>query len=198
MKIVTLVSGGYDSTLLSLIAHEDGNTLFPLFVDYGQLAVSKEWEACKRVHEENGLPEVTRMDLSGFGKVIPSGITNPALQIADDAYLPGRNLLFVLAGAARAVEVQADAVALGLLDPQYALFSDQTQKFVDTCEKMMQVSFGRHITVLTPLIEFSKRDVLALSAERGLRNTYSCHAGGDTACGKCVACLEIANAQQRY
>jgi len=198
MSIVTLVSGGFDSTLLSLMAHEERVTLFPLFVDYGQLAASKEWETCQRLHKEHGLPEVTRMDLSGFGKTIPSGITDSALKIAEDAYLPGRNLLFVLAGAAYAIKVQADAVALGLLDPQYSLFPDQTQKFVETCDTMIQVAFGRHIAVLTPLIEFSKRDVLALSVERGLRNTYSCHAGGDTACGICVACLEIANAQRRY
>ena len=35
MGIVTLVSGGFDSTLMSLMAHEEGATLFPLFIDYG-------------------------------------------------------------------------------------------------------------------------------------------------------------------
>ena len=197
MGIVTLVSGGYDSTLMSLIAHEEGVDLFPLFVDYGQLAAAKEWEACKRLHEKHGLPSVTRMDLSGFGKTIPSGITDSCLRINEDAFLPGRNLLFVLAGAAHAFKVQANGVAIGLLDPAQHLFPDQTREVLDACEAMIEAAMGRRIRVLTPLIEYSKNDVLAMAHARGLRDTYSCHAGGDTPCGVCVACVEITNAEKR-
>lgn len=197
MGIVTLVSGGFDSTLMSLMAKEEGVTLFPLFVDYGQLAAAKEWQACKHLHERHNLPTVTRMDVSGFGKSIPSGLTDSKLRINEDAFLPGRNLLLVLAGAAHAYKVQADRVALGLLDPADHLFPDQTKQFVAACENMIETAMGKRITVLTPLIEFSKNDVLAMARARGLRDTYSCHAGGDTPCGKCVACIEIANAEER-
>jgi 7-cyano-7-deazaguanine synthase len=117
------VSGGYDSTLMSLMAQEEGLELFPLFVHYGQLGAAKEWEACKRLHEKHGLPTVTRMDLSGFGKTIPSGITDSRLRINEDAFLPGRNLLFILAGAAHAFKVQAHAVAIGLLNPAEHMLS---------------------------------------------------------------------------
>ena len=197
MGIVTLVSGGFDSTLMSLMAQEEEVTLFPLFVDYGQLGAVKEWDACKRLHEKYNLPEVTRMDLSGFGKTIPSGITDPGLRINEDAFLPGRNLLFVLAGAAHAFKVGADSVALGLLDPVDNLFPDQTNRFVEECESIIETTMGKRIAVLTPLIEFSKSDVLAIARERGLQDTYSCHAGGDTPCRVCVACVEIANAEER-
>jgi 7-cyano-7-deazaguanine synthase len=195
--IVTLVSGGIDSTLMSLLAQEEGVQLFPLFVDYGQLAAAKEWEACKRLHKKHGLPSVTRMDMSGFGKIIPSGITDPYLRINEDAFLPGRNLLFVLAGAAYAFKVQANSVALGLLDPAQHLFPDQTREFVQACEAMIEMAMGKRIRVLTPLIGFSKRDVLAMARARGLSDTYSCHAGGDEPCGICVACMEISNAEER-
>ena len=197
MGIVTLVSGGFDSTLMSLMAKEEGIELFPLFVDYGQLGAAKEWVACKRLHEKHGLPSVTRMDLSGFGKTIPSGITDPLLRINEDAFLPGRNLLFVLAGAAHAFKVQANGVALGLLNPAQHLFPDQTREFADICETMIEIAMGRRIKVLTPLIEFSKSDVLAMARSRGLSDTYSCHAGGNTPCGLCVSCVEIANAEKR-
>jgi len=195
--IVTLVSGGFDSTLMSLMAQEEGVTLFPLFVDYGQFGAAKEWDACKRLHEKYNLPEVTRMDLSGFGKTIHSGITDPKLRINEDAFLPGRNLLFVLVGAAHAFKVGADSVALGLLDPADHLFPDQTTRFVEECESIIETAMGKRIAVLTPLIEFSKSDVLAMARKRGLQGTYSCHAGGDIPCGVCVACVEIANAEER-
>lgn len=197
MGIVALVSGGFDSTLMSMMAQEEGVELFPLFIDYGQLGATKEWEACQRLHDIHKLPKAVRMDLSGFGKTIPSGITDSTLRINEDAFLPGRNLLFVLAGAAHAFKVQADSVALGLLDPADHLFPDQTEQFVQECEKMIEISIGKRISVLTPLIEFSKSDVMTMARERGLQNTYSCHAGTDKPCGVCVACVEIANAEER-
>ena len=196
MGIVPLVSGGFDSTLMSLMAQEEGVALFPLFVDYGQLGAKKEWAACQQLHEQFGLPKVTRMDLSGFGKTIPSGLTDPSLRINEDAFLPGRNLLFAVAGAAHAFTLGADSIALGLLDPANHLFPDQTKRFVEKCEQMIEIAMGTRIAVLTPLIEFSKSDVLVMARARGVQDAYSCHAGGDTFCGVCVACVEIANAEE--
>jgi len=197
VPIVTLVSGGLDSALMSLMAHEEGVVLFPLFVDYGQLGSAREWTACQLLHDRHGLPEVTRMDISGFGKVITSGITNTAMRINEDAFLPGRNFLLLLCGAAYAYRVQADGVAIGLLNPKDHLFPDQTQEFLYKSEDMIEATMGKRIAVLAPLIEFTKGDVLAMAGVRGLHDTYSCHAGGAVPCGKCVACVEIANAKER-
>ena len=195
MGIVTLVSGGIDSTLMSLMAYEVGATLFPLFIDYGQLGIDKEWEACQRLHERFNLPSVTRLDLSGFGKIIPSGLTDSNLRINEDAFLPGRNLLFVLAGAAHAYKVQANSVAIGLLDPDNRLFPDQAKEFLQDAEKAIETAMGKKISILTPLINFSKTDVLVMASERGIDQTYSCHSGTNEPCGVCIACLEIINAK---
>lgn len=197
MGIVTLVSGGLDSTLMSMLIREEGVPLFPLFIDYGQLAVSREWEACKRLHRQFDLPDVVHMDLSGFGKIIPSGITDTGMRINEDAFLPGRNLLFILAGASYALKVKADSVAIGLLDPSYSLFPDQSEEFINKSERIIEKTMEKHINILTPLIGFSKRDVLLLSSVRGLKDTYSCHAGRENPCGECVACLEFSIPEER-
>ncbi len=76
------------------------------------------------------------------------------------------------------------------------MFPDQTIQFVKECEIILEAAMGRKIAVLTPLIEFTKSDVLAMARIRGLCDTYSCHAGGDTPCGICVACVEIASAKK--
>ena len=197
MSIVTLVSGGIDSTLMSLMAHEEGIVINPLFVDYGQLSSNREWNACEQLHEKYGLPLVKQMDVSGFGKIVPSGITDPTMRINEDAFLPGRNLLLLLCGAAYAYSVQADGVAIGLLNPEDCLFPDQTLDFLRKTEDMIETAMKKRITVLAPLIEFTKADILSLATARGLQDTYSCHAGGNEPCGKCVACIEIANAKER-
>jgi 7-cyano-7-deazaguanine synthase len=58
---------------MSLMAHEEGIVLYPLFIDYGQLGAAKEWAACQLLHHNHNLPKVIRMDISGFGKTVPSG-----------------------------------------------------------------------------------------------------------------------------
>ena len=196
MRLVTLVSGGIDSIVMSILAAEEGHTLFPLFVDYGQLAKDMEWAACQQLHEESGLPAVRLMDLSGFGRAIPSGITAQELRVNEDAFLPGRNLLLILAGAAYAYSLPADAVALGIIDPSAHLFPDQTITFVDQCEDIVYTAMGARIGIVTPLIDLTKRDVLALARDRGVSRTYSCHGGTAQPCGRCISCLEIKSAQE--
>ena len=128
-------------------------------------------------------------------KLIPSGLTDPKLRVNEDAFLPGRNLVSELAGAAHAYKVQANSVAIGLLDPADRLFPDQTKEFLQDAERVIETAIGRRISVLAPLINFTKKDVLVMASERGIEQTYSCHSGTDKPCGVCIACLEITNAK---
>lgn len=48
MALVTLVSGGLDSTVMALLAQQQGLVQFPLFIDYGQLSREREWSAAGR------------------------------------------------------------------------------------------------------------------------------------------------------
>lgn len=191
MSFVSLVSGGLDSTLVGVMAREEGIAHFPLFIDYGQRAARKEWETCKIVHSSLGLPVPTRMDLSGFGQVIASGLTREALDIKDDAFTPGRNLLFLLMGSAYAYQQGVSSVAIGLLAEEFSLFPDQRPAFVAQAEIAISAAMGRQIKVLTPLIEFGKADVVRLAQAKGVTGTYSCHTGNSEPCGRCIACLEF-------
>lgn len=196
MSLVILASGGIDSTLMSLMAYEEGVAIHPLFIDYGQLGAVKEWQAVRQSYSKHGLPSPIRMDLSGYGHVIPSGITTRDLRISEDAFLPGRNMLIILAGAGFAYRINAQGVAIGLLNPETHLFPDQTGEFLRACETTLETAFGRRIAVVAPLFHLTKKDVLTMAGERGLTTTYSCHAGGDTPCGVCVSCMEIKNAME--
>ena len=192
MSLVNLVSGGLDSTLISFLAHEQGTELYPLFVDYGQRAAQREWETCQKVHQRLGLSSPVRMDLSGFGRVIVSGLTSTAKDVKADAFTPGRNFLFLLAGAAYGHQVGAKTVALGLLSEQFSLFPDQRKTFVDRASRAIQLALDSEIQIATPLSDFTKAEVLALAKQKGISGTYSCHAGGKLPCGACISCLEIA------
>ena len=195
MSMVNLVSGGLDSTLISVMAKEEGMELHPLFIDYGQRAASKEWETCLAVHKTLKLNVPVRMDLSGFGAVIASGLTNFHKDIYRDAFTPGRNFLFLLAGSSYAYQLKAKTVAIGLLSEEFSLFPDQRLEFLRSAEQAVQKALNMSIKLIAPLIEFSKADVLALAERKGITGTYSCHMGTNTPCGKCVSCLEVMNNQ---
>lgn len=191
MSIVTLVSGGLDSTLVAKLAVEEGLTIYPLFIDYGQRARDRELSACKSAMKRLGLPEPEIAGLGGFGNLIRSGLTDPSLHIINDAFTPGRNMLFLLIAAAYAYQKNADAISIGLLHESTSLFPDQTSKFLTEAERMISLCMGRTIKILAPLTHFTKPDVVVLAEQKGIMQTYSCHLGEEDPCGNCIACNEF-------
>ncbi|MGC6400331.1 7-cyano-7-deazaguanine synthase [Sphingomonas sp. FW199] len=191
MSVVTLVSGGLDSFLVACLAKEEGLTQYPLFIDYGQRARDQEFTACLRGMERLGLPAPATASLSGFGQLIRSGLTDTGQRVYEDAYTPGRNLLFLLTAAAYAAQVGADAVSIGLLHEDTSLFPDQTGGFLKSAETTLAMAVAKPVRVLAPLAAFHKRDVVRLAEEKGLSGSYSCHLGEAEPCGACIACREF-------
>lgn len=196
MGLVTLVSGGLDSSLMAVLANEEGIQQHPLFINYGQLCKDKELATCMEIHRKYRLPVPAVMDLHGFGKLVPSGITNASLRINEDAFLPERNLLFLLAGSAYAYQYNITRVAIGFLSEINSIFPDQTKKFLEMAQRLISYAVGRETTIVTPLMNYTKRDVIEIAKRKGITGTYSCHAGTDVPCGQCVSCLERMNASR--
>lgn len=196
MKLVTLVSGGIDSTLMSILAREQKFELYPLFIDYGQLGGKLEWQACIYNHVKHRLPKPKKLSINGFGKLIHSGLTTKKLRVREDAFLPGRNTLFLLAASSYAYQVQSKNIAIGLLTDKYKLFPDQSYEFIQSAEKFISIELNYEIKILTPLMDFNKAEVIELARSKKVSKTYSCHSGNPIPCGKCISCIEIKNALQ--
>lgn len=191
MSIVSLVSGGLDSTLMAKLADEEGVRQFPLFVDYGQISRDLELQACTNAMSDLNLPEPSVANLGGYGELIRSGLTDRSLHISNEAFTPGRNMLFLLTAAAYACQVAADGVSIGLLHEDTSLFPDQTAKFLSEAENMIRCCMGRDIKILAPLSMFHKVEVVELARQKGIKDTYSCHSGNLEPCGECIACNEF-------
>lgn len=190
MSIVTLVSGGLDSTVMALLAKEEGLVQYPLFINYGQLACDRELGACRANFTRHGLPAPTVVSITGYGELLQSGLTNTERDIYEDAFLPGRNLMFLTIGAAYAFQRSVTAVAIGLLDDAFSLFPDQTRGFLSEAEALLSRSLGQPMRLVAPLMSLCKAEVLEIARARGIDDTYSCHAGREQPCGECVACRE--------
>ena len=189
MSIVTLVSGGLDSTVMALLTKEEGLTQFPLFIDFGQLGRDRELQACRTNFIKHGLPVPQVASLGGYGALLSSGITDPNKHILEE-FLPCRNLMLLTVGAAYAFQCGATTLGIGLLDEAYHLFPDQTRKFLTDTEALLSQSLGKSIKLVAPLMSFSKADVLKIAKAMEVSNTYSCHAGTEKPCGVCIACRE--------
>ncbi len=191
MALVTLVSGGLDSTLMAVLTKEQGLKQFPLFIDYGQLAARRELAACKATFRKLRLPAPAVLRIPGYGALIKSGITDSRMNVVRDAFLPGRNTLFLLAGAAYARQKRAQAVCIGLLDEARHLFPDQTSAFLSSMEHLLRDAVSYPIAVKAPLAQLNKQAVIELASQKRITGTYSCHRGGKVPCGKCISCAEF-------
>lgn len=190
MSIVTLVSGGLDSTVMAVLTRDEKIRQYPLFIDYGQLGKSREFDACITNFRKHDLPPPKVASLPGYGALLSSGLTDPGKRIFEDAFLPCRNLMFLTVGAAYAYQQGASSVAIGLLSDSLSLFPDQTRQFVNDATAILSQSLGRPVRIATPLMAFTKADIVAMAKDLGIERTYSCHAGGAAPCGVCVACRE--------
>lgn len=190
MSIVTLVSGGLDSTLMSLLIQEENIKQFPLFINYGQLSYRAELKALTYNTNKYNLPKPKTVNISDYGKLIKSGITNKSKHIFFDAFLPNRNLLFLLLASSYAYDVQATSVAIGLLNDSNHIFYDQTSQFVNSVNKLITKTLDYNIKFITPLIKFNKQQVVVLAKKKEIKGTYSCHKGNSEPCGECISCRE--------
>jgi len=181
---------------MSLVCHQQRLKTLPLFVDYGQRGAKLEWAACQRIHRTHKLGAPVRMDLHGFGTVIATGLTTRRLDVKEFAFVPGRNLLFLLAGAAYAFQNGAAAVAIGLLNEKTHIFPDQTSAFLAAAQNLFVEILGTSIQLVAPLIRLDKPEVIRAARDLGIRGTYSCHSGDRKPCGRCIACREILSARK--
>jgi 7-cyano-7-deazaguanine synthase len=196
VRVVTLMSGGLDSALMAAMMKDAEIEQLPLFIDYGQRALARELTACRRLCKELALSKPAIARMNGFGAIVPSGLTSPNKRLFEDAFLPCRNLLFLVTAAAYAYRHEATAVATGLLDEATTIFPDQTQAFIAHAEKLICEALDCTVRVMTPLRSLCKADVVRLARERGISGSYSCHSGRPRPCGKCVSCREFQSSEE--
>jgi 7-cyano-7-deazaguanine synthase len=195
VRVVVMSSGGVDSSVTMLLLKRDGHEVFPMHVNYGHFAEDREWSSCQRVCDYLSVNKPVKIDVKGL-EVIPSSLVKEGLDIEKDAFLPTRNLLFVVLGSAYAFSIKCNVVALGIL--AQPIFPDQKAEFFQSAETCISLALGRLVKVLTPLIELDKRETLKLAKELGmpLNITYYCHAGTENPCGRCISCKERIAAEE--
>jgi 7-cyano-7-deazaguanine synthase len=187
MKIVSLASGGIDSSVLLFMLQKEKHEVLPLYINYGHKASKMELNSfhkiCKFLHLAGEV-----IDAEGINK-IKSGLTTREIPESEYPFFPARNLLLFTIGAAYAFSRSSRIVSMGFLrNPE---FPDQTSDFITSAEKTVELATGIAIKLFTPFIKLDKNEVVQLAKKYRfpLELTYSCYSGEQTPCGKCKACL---------
>ena len=173
--VLTLLSGGIDSSTVVSVLLESTSEIVGIFVDYGQPAALSEWEAARNIAEHFGIP-VRRVEL-GF-----------PLESNGSEYLV-RNALLVLI-AAGITKAKPLRIALGI----HALseYFDTTPLFLRQVQRLLDGYFSGSVTLTAPLLSETKAEVVQLARNKGvpLELTFSCETQNSPACGACPSCRD--------
>ena len=206
-RAVVLLSGGIDSTTTLAIAIAEGYDAHALSFDYGQRH-QIETEAARRVANSLGAKEhrVAKIDLGVFGG---SALTDDIAvqkqrsgkEIAHGipiTYVPARNTIFLAYALAWGEVISADDIFLGVNAIDYSGYPDCRPEFIEAFETLANVGTkagveGRCFQIHTPLIKFSKAEIIRKAVELGvdLSLTHSCYdpTPKGLACGECDSCV---------
>ena len=192
---VLLASGGMDSTVLAYDLADKGQNVILLFLDYGQHCAAKELETLKKVvptvYEDNirivKVGDIYRESKSRM--IVEANLWTDSV-VADDLYLPYRNLLFLSIASAYAQSIGAKDVYSAFINSNHAKEIDCSMEFFTKLESLLQ-SYGS-VKINMPYREMSKREVARLGIKIGapVASTYSCQVNADNPCGACPNCVD--------
>jgi 7-cyano-7-deazaguanine synthase len=205
---VVLLSGGMDSATTAAIALQQGFDVHALSFRYGQRHAA-ELQAAHRVAQRLGISKhvVLDIDLRAIGG---SALTSEAPVPKDTAleeigrripptYVPARNTIFLSFALGLAEVVGASDIFLGANALDYSGYPDCRPEYFKAFESMANlatragVEDGRRVTIHTPLIELSKREIIQKGLSLGIDygDTLTCYdpSPDGSACGRCDACL---------
>ena len=204
---VILLSGGLDSTTTMAIAIAQGYEAYALSFDYGQRH-QIEIDAASRIAESLGAKEhrVAKIDMRMFGgSALTDNVGVPKnrseTEIADGipvTYVPARNTVFLAYALGWAEIIPAADIFIGVNAIDYGGYPDCRPEFIEAFETLANLGTkagveGRRFHIHTPLIKFSKAEIIRKATELGvdLSITHSCYdpSPEGLACGECDSCL---------
>jgi len=206
-RAIVLLSGGIDSTTTLAIAIAEGYEAYALSFDYGQRH-QIETEAARSVANSLGTKEhrVAKIDLRVFGGSALTDDLDVPKQRSDVeigrsipiTYVPARNTIFLAYALAWAEVIPANDIFLGVNAIDYSGYPDCRPEFIEAFENLANLATkagveGRNFQIHTPLIKFSKAEIIRKAVELGvdLSLTHSCYdpTPEGLACGECDSCL---------
>jgi 7-cyano-7-deazaguanine synthase len=205
-KAIVLCSGGLNSAVATSIAVRDFAVAL-LHVELGHRASPKESELFDRQAEFFAARERLTVEMPHFAAIGGNARVSRKRQIEDalaigdgpsNCYMPGLIGTLVSAAFSWASTIEAAKIVLGVsenLGPPAprtcTIYPDYSQEFLHLCNHLLgAVSRGRPVTIVTPLIDLSRAEIVRLGHRLGtpFELTWSCLSSASEPCGACLGC----------
>jgi len=201
-KAVVPISGGLDSSVILSIAADRHDDIYAITFDYGQKHRKEIQFAGFQLINYDCIEQHKILDIQFFKTIAnTSSLTNNKIKVAHtrdvlgDAqtvnYVPFRNMMMLSIACSYAEAVGANTVYHGsaLVDSQ-AGYWDGSKEFLTEINNVTSLNRKNLIKIEAPLIELSKREIVKLGLDNGVRfeDTWTCYEGKEVACGYCTAC----------
>ena len=204
MKAVVLLSGGLDSFTAAAVARQDGFRLYALTVHYGQRHL-QEIEAARRGGRALGVVDHVELavDLGVIGgSALTTELAIPKDRSLDEdtipvTYVPARNTVLLALALGWSEVLGAQDLVIGVNALDYSGYPDCRPAYIQAFERLAALATkagteGSTVRVHTPLIEWSKAQIIRRGIELGLDYglTHSCYdpEKDGRPCGHCDSC----------
>jgi len=208
-QCLVLLSGGQDSTTVTLQAKTHYKEVHALTIHYGQrhkievesaLAIGKAIGVTSHEVIELGnvlkstspLVSSNSVDTFETSGDVPDGVAN--------TFIPSRNALFLTLASNRAIALRISTIYTGVCECDYSGYPDCRRVFIDSLEEALSLgNFGEKgkFKILTPLMSLTKAESVKLAQSlldtkeftKIFELTHTCYQGIRGGCGHCAACL---------
>ncbi|MFC1582960.1 7-cyano-7-deazaguanine synthase QueC [Planctomycetota bacterium] len=192
---LVILSGGQDSTVCLGWARNRYDSVHALTFDYGQTH-SREIECARAIAAATETPhEVIAIDLFrnvGISSLIEGGSAHAHAGLPV-TFVPGRNLIFLTHAAVWAYKMGIRDLVAGVSQVDYSGYPDCREDALKALEQSLRLGMDYEINIITPLIDCSKGEVVALARQEDCLDlmalTHTCYRGEEKPCGECDACI---------
>lgn len=198
-SVVLLYSGGIDSTAAGVILKTKGYQVFPLFIDYGQTALQAEKYLVQKTAKILDFKPVKIIKTDLLKQLTKSSLLGEQTGDDNQAWVPGRNTLFMIIAGIFAKQIDADGICLGYMLDDNFVFGDNDYFHHKNMEGLLSKSFLQPMAVMMPTVGWQKKDLIILLKKKDvLKYTVSCWNAKIknnklVVCGQCANCLERKN-----
>jgi 7-cyano-7-deazaguanine synthase len=111
-------------------------------------------------------------------------------------WVENRNTIFLSIAAAVAAEMDCPIVIVGFNAEEARNFPDNSELFIDSMNRVLEMGVSKPVRVMSPTIAMSKHEIAAegLRLDVPWHMIWSCYRDGEMMCGDCESCVRLLRA----
>lgn len=199
-KVVVVLSGGMDSTVLLHHHLNTGDDVRAFSVDYGQRH-GKELEFAKETCNRLSVPWVIG-NFRRIAEILPgSSQTDDSVDVPEGHYaedsmkltvVPNRNMILLALAAGHAIAHKFDHITYAAHTGDRAVYPDCRPEFYEKLDEVIRIADWHPVSLIAPFGKMTKADIAREGARLGVdfSKTWSCYVGKQHHCGRCGTCVE--------